>query len=163
MKGLVTNPGKEQDNYTKTGKKVSAGFEIEENGEKQRVWVNANNVQSPKADFLLSLRRGDTVEIIKEKARGDIPEYWDIDTWALIASGGVGGSDDGGKPGFMDEFAKSRKRAKWFQEQGIKVAEEVWAEHFQSKPQEKDMGTLFDRGGAIGTGLHMDMIAKGHK
>jgi hypothetical protein len=159
MKGIVINTGKMQDNYNKTGKKISAGFEVQDGKEKAKVWVNANNANSPKADFLLSLSKGDTVYLVKEKARGDIPEYWDIDTWALIAE--KASSNKG--VGFNEAFAQSRKRSKWFQEQGIKVAEEVWAEHFQSKPQEKDMGTLFDRGGAIGTGLHMDMIAKGHK
>lgn len=162
MKGIVLYGGKEGDNFNKTGRKVTATFEVEESGEKKQVWINANNARSPKADFLKGLHKGDTVEIIKERARGDIPEFYDIDTWALIAGGGVNGETEV-KPGFNEAFAKSRKRAKWFQQQGIKVAEEVWASHFGGNPQEADMGIIFDRGGAIGTGLHMDMIAKGHK
>ena len=159
MKGIVINTGKMQDNYNKTGKKVSAGFEVQDGKEKAKVWVNANNANSPKADFLLSLSKGDTVYLVKEKARGDIPAYWDIDTWALIAE--KASSNKG--VGFMDEFNKSRKRSEWFQEEGVKLAEVVWKSHFKVEPQEADRGIIFDRGGAIGTGLHMDMIAKGFR
>lgn len=166
MQGIVVYPGKEFDNFAKTGKKVTATFEIQEAGEKIQVRVNANNTASPKADFLRALRRGDLVELVKEKERGDIKAFYDIDTWAIIASGGGGGGEAPKKAGgksFNDDFADSLKRAKWFQDQGIKLAEEVWLGHFGYNHVERDLHTIFERGGKLGTSLHMDMIAKGHR
>lgn len=166
MQGIVLYPGKEFDNFNKTGKKISATFEITENGEKLQVRVNANNPDTPKADFLRGLKKGDLVELVKEKERGDIKAFYDIDTWAIIASGGGGGGlgpkKTAGK-NFNEDFADSLKRAKWFQEQGMKLAEDAWLGHFGFSPAERDMHAIFDRGGALGTSLHMDMIAKGHR
>lgn len=165
MNATVVWPGKDWDNKPEYGggKRTSATFQLEDGTE---VKVNSSNPNSPRAMFLKGLKKGDTVALEHNKARGDIPEFYDIDTWALIAGDAGGGGKKEESSTFMEDFEKSRKRAKWFQEQGIKLAEELFVEYTDiSTPltNNEDQIAVFERGGAIGTSLHMDMISKGHR
>ena len=144
------------------GFRTSASFKLEDGTE---VKVNTSKPDSPKGLFLKGLKKGDSIALEHNKARGDIPEFYDIDTWAIIGSGSGGSATPPGEKdqvGFMDDFAKTRKRAKWFQEQGIEVVREVATEAFGSE-HAITSDTILERGGAIGTGMHMDMLAKGHR
>lgn len=161
MKATCKFPGKDwDDNYNPGKKKTQAKFILEDGEE---VNVNASNSDSPKADFLRSLKRGQEVILSKEKFHkdGETKEYWDIDTWALIGSMGSGGVSSESQ-GFMDTFAASRKRAKWFQQQGIELACEL-AKELDPTDENIPFASIFERGGAIGTSLHLDMINKGHR
>ena len=124
--GVVIWPGKDWDNKPEYGggKRTSSTFTVGE----EEVKVNSSNPESPKAKFLKGLRKGQEVPLVFNEARGDIPAFYDIDTWAVIGSGGGGGSPSAKKEtkGFMEAFADSRKRAKWFVEQGSEMASEIY-------------------------------------
>lgn len=166
MKATVLWPGKDWDDKFNPGqKKTQAKFTLEDGSEAP---VNSSNPNSPKAMFLKGLKKGDTVILSKEKYHkdGQTHEYWDIDTWELISvlQGGGGASGPAGGSSFMDDFADARKRAKWFFQQGIELAKEVAAE--LDGPESKwtiSDDAVFERGGALGTSLFMDMIHKGHR
>lgn len=171
MNATVVWPGKDWDNKPEYGggKRTSATFQLEDGTE---VKVNSSNPNSPKAMFLKGLKKGDTVALEHNKARGDISEFYDIDTWALIAGGVGGGGKKEESSTFMEDFEASRNRAKWFQEQGIKLATELYADMAKLeglevesiRDFEEEIGyAIFQRGGALGVSLHMDMINKGHR
>jgi len=167
MKATCKFPGKDwDDKYNPGSKKTQAKFILEDGEE---VSVNASNPESPKALFLKGLRRGDEVLLSQESFHkdGEKKLYWDIDVWALVQAQGSPSASSGstGKKSFMEAFDDSSKRAKWFQEQGIELAKEV-AEGLSGadgQPLVLPATALFERGGALGTSLHMDMIAKGYR
>lgn len=155
VNGVVVWPGRDWDNDAKYGggKRTSATFRLEDGSE---VKVNSSNPDSPKALFLKGLKKGQTVALEYNKARGDIPEFYDIDTWAII---GAAGASPMPLPDAAtgDALKQAKNRAYEMQLEGIEVARAV----AKKAGLEVSDECLFERGGAIGTGLQINLERKG--
>jgi hypothetical protein len=157
MDGTVVWPGKDWDNAKEYGggKRTSATFKLD-NGEE--VKVNSSNPDSPKALFLKGLKKGQVVTLEFNKARGDIPAFYDIDTWALLAAGGVSAAVPRDAAAGADVLAQAKNKAYKMQIEGIAVARAVAEKEGLTVSDE----SIFERGGAIGTGLLISLERAGY-
>jgi len=181
----VVWPGKEwpdKFNNNKGNPIVDSTFAL---GDGTEVKVKDKDASSPTAMYLKSLRKGDSVLLTSKQVRNPKTEEWQpkysIDFATMYMNKGPssgGASSAPKKEGFNEEFAKTRKRAKWFQRQGMELAVELdgdlavfvktesWDGCTLKELMEAEFVSqeaIFERGGALGTSMHMDMISKGYR